>query len=95
MELRWKWYRYQITVLTITSKRIRLQFSWTRKTHILSSTFSSDHPGEMSFDETDWLAYRQANLLFAEAVQKEVSNGDIVWVQGKISLILSFVSVRH
>ncbi|KAI5478770.1 alpha,alpha-trehalose-phosphate synthase, glycosyltransferase family 20 protein [Pseudohyphozyma bogoriensis] len=39
------------------------------------------HPGEMSFDETDWLAYRQANLLFAEAVQKEVHTGDIVWVQ--------------
>jgi trehalose 6-phosphate synthase len=36
----------------------------------------------MSFDETDWLAYRQANLLFAEAVKKEVQSGDIVWVQG-------------
>ncbi|BGP13497.1 hypothetical protein JCM10213_000695 [Rhodosporidiobolus nylandii] len=39
------------------------------------------HPGEIQFDETDWLAYRQANLLFAEAIQKEVSSGDIVWVQ--------------
>ncbi|GAA5976982.1 hypothetical protein JCM21900_005922, partial [Sporobolomyces salmonicolor] len=39
------------------------------------------HPGEINFDETDWLAYRQANLLFAEAVQREVSSGDIVWVQ--------------
>ncbi|SCV73512.1 BQ2448_7438 [Microbotryum intermedium] len=39
------------------------------------------HPGEMSFDETDWLAYRQANLLFAEAVQTLVQSGDIVWVQ--------------
>ncbi|GAA5892546.1 hypothetical protein JCM8208_005847 [Rhodotorula glutinis] len=39
------------------------------------------HPGEIQFDETDWLAYRQANLLFAEAVQKEVKSGDIVWVQ--------------
>ncbi|KAM0747052.1 trehalose-6-phosphate synthase [Meredithblackwellia eburnea MCA 4105] len=35
----------------------------------------------MSFDETDWLAYRQANLLFAEAVRRETSSGDIVWVQ--------------
>jgi len=42
----------------------------------------SDHPGEIAFDETDWLAYRQANLLFAEAVQRECSSGDIVWVQG-------------
>ncbi|KAG0660328.1 Trehalose-6-P synthase/phosphatase complex synthase subunit [Rhodotorula mucilaginosa] len=40
-----------------------------------------DHPGEIQFDETDWLAYRQANLLFAEAIQKEVHSGDIVWVQ--------------
>ncbi|KAL8284073.1 hypothetical protein RQP46_005186 [Phenoliferia psychrophenolica] len=39
------------------------------------------HPGEMSFDDTDWLAYRQANLLFAEAIKKEVNSGDIVWVQ--------------
>ncbi|KAK4050701.1 Trehalose-6-P synthase/phosphatase complex synthase subunit [Microbotryomycetes sp. JL201] len=39
------------------------------------------HPGEISFDETDWLAYRQANLLFAEAVRGVVSSGDIVWVQ--------------
>ncbi|KAK4692417.1 hypothetical protein P7C70_g9134, partial [Phenoliferia sp. Uapishka_3] len=39
------------------------------------------HPGEMSFDDTDWLAYRQANLLFAEAVKREVNSGDIVWVQ--------------
>ncbi|GAA5862340.1 hypothetical protein JCM3774_002484 [Rhodotorula dairenensis] len=39
------------------------------------------HPGEIQFDETDWLAYRQANLLFAEAIQKEVHSGDIVWVQ--------------
>lgn len=36
----------------------------------------------MSFDETDWLAYRQANLLFAEAVKSVVNSGDIVWVQG-------------
>ncbi|SCZ94956.1 BZ3500_MvSof-1268-A1-R1_Chr11-3g03505 [Microbotryum saponariae] len=42
------------------------------------------HPGEMSFDETDWLAYRQANLLFAETVQKLVQSGDIVWVQGEL-----------
>ncbi|GAA5839318.1 hypothetical protein JCM11251_003950 [Rhodosporidiobolus azoricus] len=39
------------------------------------------HPGEIQFDETDWLAYRQANLLFAEVIQKYVSSGDIVWVQ--------------
>lgn len=39
------------------------------------------HPGEMLFDETNWLAYRETNLLFAEAVRKEVRSGDIVWVQ--------------
>jgi trehalose 6-phosphate synthase len=35
----------------------------------------------MLFDETNWLAYRETNLLFAEAVRKEVKAGDIVWVQ--------------
>jgi len=39
------------------------------------------HPGEMLFDESHWLAYRETNLLFAEAVRKEVKSGDIVWVQ--------------
>lgn len=37
----------------------------------------------MSFDETDWLAYRQANLLFAEAIKDVVKSGDTVWVQGR------------
>ena len=36
----------------------------------------------MSFNEGDWLAYRQANLLFAEVVRQHVHPGDIVWVQG-------------
>jgi trehalose 6-phosphate synthase len=35
----------------------------------------------MSFDETNWLAYREANLLFAEAVCQQVKAGDLVWVQ--------------
>ncbi|KAK7454619.1 Trehalose-6-P synthase/phosphatase complex synthase subunit [Stygiomarasmius scandens] len=39
------------------------------------------HPGEMNFDEENWLAYRQANLLFAEAVQKQITPGAMVWVQ--------------
>lgn len=47
-----------------------------------------DHPGEMSFDDTDWLAYRQANLLFAEAIQRQVLTGDIVWVQGILNTLL-------
>lgn len=38
-------------------------------------------PGEMLFDETNWLAYRETNLLFAETVRKEVKSGDMVWVQ--------------
>jgi trehalose-6-phosphate synthase len=37
----------------------------------------------MSFDESAWFAYREANLLFAETVYKELVEGDIVWVQGK------------
>ena len=39
------------------------------------------HPGEMNFDEENWLAYRKANLKFAETVRKQVRSGDMVWVQ--------------
>jgi len=39
------------------------------------------HPGEMNFDEENWLAYRQANLQFAQAVTKQLTPGAMVWVQ--------------
>ncbi|EJU04984.1 alpha-trehalose-phosphate synthase t [Dacryopinax primogenitus] len=39
------------------------------------------HPGEMNFDEANWLAYRQANMQFAEVVRDQVRPGDMVWVQ--------------
>jgi len=39
------------------------------------------HPGEMNFDEENWLAYRQANLQFAEAVKLHIKPGSMVWVQ--------------
>lgn len=39
------------------------------------------HPGEMSFDEDNWIAYREANLLFAQVLQKIVRPGDMIWVQ--------------
>ncbi|GAC95449.1 glycosyltransferase [Pseudozyma hubeiensis SY62] len=39
------------------------------------------HPGEMNFDETNWLAYREANLRFAEVIRSIVRQGDMVWVQ--------------
>ncbi|KAJ6513359.1 glycosyltransferase family 20 protein [Mycena sanguinolenta] len=39
------------------------------------------HPGEMNFDEENWLAYRQANLRFAEAVYTQITPGAMVWVQ--------------
>ena len=35
----------------------------------------------MLFDETNWLAYRETNLLFAESIASEVRSGDMVWVQ--------------
>ncbi|KAI9772067.1 MAG: Trehalose-6-P synthase/phosphatase complex synthase subunit [Geoglossum simile] len=38
------------------------------------------HPGEISFDESAWQAYREANRLFAKAIASEVSDGDLVWV---------------
>ena len=37
--------------------------------------------GVMNFDEGDWLAYREANLRFAEAVRSQLESGDMVWVQ--------------
>ncbi|ESK98261.1 glycosyltransferase family 20 protein [Moniliophthora roreri MCA 2997] len=39
------------------------------------------HPGEMNFDEENWLAYRQANTQFAEAVRQQLTPGAMVWVQ--------------
>ncbi|XP_006459234.1 alpha,alpha-trehalose-phosphate synthase TPS1 subunit [Agaricus bisporus var. bisporus H97] len=39
------------------------------------------HPGEMNFDEANWLAYRQANMQFAEAVRQHIKPGAMVWVQ--------------
>jgi trehalose 6-phosphate synthase len=39
------------------------------------------HPGEMNFDESHWLAYRQANLTFAEAVMTQIRSDSMVWVQ--------------
>jgi len=39
------------------------------------------HPGEMNFDEDHWLAYREANLRFAETVRSQLQDGDMVWVQ--------------
>lgn len=39
------------------------------------------HPGEMNFDEANWLAYRQANMRFAEVVRQQVKPGSMVWVQ--------------
>ncbi|GFZ44839.1 Trehalose-6-phosphate synthase [Saitozyma sp. JCM 24511] len=39
------------------------------------------HPGEMNFDSEHWLAYREANMRFADVVSSMVQAGDIVWVQ--------------
>lgn len=39
------------------------------------------HPGEMNFDEENWLAYREANLRFAERIRSIIKAGDMVWVQ--------------
>ncbi|WWC67150.1 alpha,alpha-trehalose-phosphate synthase [UDP-forming] 1 [Kwoniella pini CBS 10737] len=39
------------------------------------------HPGEMNFDAAHWLAYREANMRFAEVVSNFCQSGDMVWVQ--------------
>jgi trehalose 6-phosphate synthase len=35
----------------------------------------------MNFDEANWLAYRQANMQFAEVVRQQITPGAMVWVQ--------------
>ncbi|KAF1356635.1 glycosyl transferase [Delphinella strobiligena] len=38
------------------------------------------HPGEITFDESAWNAYREANRLFAKKIAKDVQDNDLVWV---------------
>ncbi|TKA50964.1 Alpha,alpha-trehalose-phosphate synthase [UDP-forming] 1, partial [Cryomyces minteri] len=38
------------------------------------------HPGEITFDESAWNAYTEANRLFAKAIAKDVNDNDLVWV---------------
>ena len=37
-------------------------------------------PGEINFQERDWIAYQCANQAFADAVAQIVRPGDIVWI---------------
>ncbi|KAF7508669.1 hypothetical protein GJ744_009061 [Endocarpon pusillum] len=46
------------------------------------------HPGEITFDEEAWEAYRETNRLFAKAVAKEVQDGDLVWVHDYHMMLL-------
>lgn len=38
------------------------------------------HPGEINFDEHAWLAYNEANMAFANEIQGNIKQNDIVWV---------------
>ncbi|EON97334.1 putative glycosyltransferase family 20 protein [Phaeoacremonium minimum UCRPA7] len=38
------------------------------------------HPGEITFDESAWAAYREVNRLFAKTVIQDVQDGDMIWV---------------
>lgn len=38
------------------------------------------HPGEITFDESAWEAYVQANRLFAREIAKDVEDNDLIWV---------------
>lgn len=38
------------------------------------------HPGEITFDESAWEAYTQVNMIFAQAVAKDIQDGDLIWV---------------
>ncbi|KAF8837764.1 glycosyltransferase family 20 protein [Paxillus ammoniavirescens] len=49
------------------------------------------HPGEMNFDEGNWMAYRQANLKFAEVVRSQITPGAMVWVQDYHLMLLPMI----
>lgn len=38
------------------------------------------HPGEITFDESQWVAYKEVNRLFAKTIAKDVQDGDLIWV---------------
>lgn len=38
------------------------------------------HPGEITFDELAWAAYKEVNRLFAKTMAKDVQDGDLIWV---------------
>jgi len=38
------------------------------------------HPGEITFDESAWDGYVEANRLFAKEIAKDVEDNDLVWV---------------
>jgi trehalose-6-phosphate synthase len=38
------------------------------------------HPGEITFDESAWTAYKEVNRLFAKTMVKDVQDGDLIWV---------------
>ncbi|CAB95998.1 alpha,alpha-trehalose-phosphate synthase [UDP-forming] [Schizosaccharomyces pombe] len=46
------------------------------------------HPGEINFDEENWEAYRAANYAFAEAIVKNLQDGDLIWVQDYHLMVL-------
>ncbi|RKF64804.1 Alpha,alpha-trehalose-phosphate synthase 1 [Golovinomyces cichoracearum] len=38
------------------------------------------HPGEITFDELSWRAYKEVNRLFAKIISEDVKDGDLIWV---------------
>ena len=38
------------------------------------------HPGEITFDDTAWLAYNEANMAFADEIEGNINDNDVVWV---------------
>ncbi|RKF54857.1 Alpha,alpha-trehalose-phosphate synthase 1 [Erysiphe neolycopersici] len=38
------------------------------------------HPGEITFDELSWMAYKEVNRLFAKVMADDVQDGDLIWV---------------
>ena len=46
------------------------------------------HPGEITFDESAWDGYTEANRLFATTIAADLKDNDLVWVQDYHMMLL-------
>lgn len=52
------------------------------------------HQGEITFDESAWVAYKQVNQIFADRICEDLRDGDLVWVHDYHLMLLPSL-IRH